>query len=106
MRDKEINEWAASQCGVIFHKNVQPSNVQWYIPSDSENGVFGMGKWDFRHPVCMAVIRGHFMMESEYDGLGTWSTTKFATHRIIGQANSPHEADCACLVKIWEASNE
>ncbi len=105
MSDLAINEWSAAQCGVIFHKNVQPSNVQWYIPSDSENGVFGMGKWDFRHPVCMAVIRGNFNIRTNYDTAGL-AHSHCADRRGEGIAESPHEADCACLVKIWEASNE
>ncbi len=97
--DTEINEWAADKCGVIHGGDVFGD---WW----TKGSVRVNRKFDYLDPRCMAVIRGHFMMESEYDGLGTWSTTKFATHRIIGQANSPHEADCACLVKIWEASNE
>ncbi len=98
--DTEINEWAADKCGVIHGGDVFGD---WW----TKGSVRVNRKFDYLDPRCMAVIRGHFILHSSQTVKG-WLTVehKSRTSPMFGKGDNPHEADCACLVKIWEASNE
>ncbi len=112
--DKEINKWSAKECGVdILHSE------NWSLLNDIKLPHYRHYSWDFRDPRCMAVIRGHFKICSNWsniDPLKLWTSSNgteiqmtdkfYHTSELIGAGKSPHEADCACLVNIWEASSE
>ncbi len=99
MSDLEINAWSAKECSQSIEYYDYPKKWMWQ--AEGAPCLY----WDFRDPRCMAVIRGHFNIRTNYDTAG-FAHSHCANRRGEGIAESPHEADCACLVKIWEASNE
>lgn len=101
LNDKAINEWSAKECGVDVV--ITGSKLSVVTP------LYGLVFWDFRHPVCMAVIRGYFEIDTHcMDKMWESDYTPLECQCVVhtGVAKTPHEADCACLVKIWEASHE
>ncbi len=105
MSDSKINEWCAKEVGIEF---VPVEDICWKLNGE-EHTKLRLYEWNYLDPRCMAVIRGHFKINCSFGGKDNWNACQHVfgkAYEIQDVGNTPHEADCACLVKIWEASNE